>query len=430
MGNEEIFKAARPLFYVWKLFGLAPYTLNISDKRRLKTAVLIGLFYQLFIGILIIAGLIISIESKQGGYYITKSKARITSSILYWTTYSLTSILSLIFTGIYHKKIVNILKVLSTTDDVFSPLNKFYKNISKFIIIEVLIIYSVVLAIAAYHYWVWFITFKADFHIIGIFLYSCIVIAMEIQFTNITCLLYFRFKALNDQFKFKFSLTNTIEDCNSSQESKSIEDSKRNQLMNLKVMSIKIKNNVLQTSNVNFDEGGCFQDDNTDMFTLRVLRKQQHLLRDVADDFIGIYGILMISDMVSSFIGITVHLYTPLYFANNEITKMSYTELSREHVVYVNLCWFVLMFIKLICICTVCQITSAEASRTATLLRTMLLKNQVESSLTLETQIFLEQVVNRPMNFTAYGFFNIDYSFLCSFVGAVATYIIILVQFN
>jgi hypothetical protein len=76
-----------------------------------------------------------------------------------------------------------------------------------------------------------------------------------------------------------------------------------------------------------------------------------------------------------------------------------------------------------------CSATSQEANRSVTLLQKLLLLPELHPTTAAEIQFFLEQVRDRTPKFTACDFFTINYSLLGSTVGAIATYLVILVQF-
>nr|CAD7576560.1 unnamed protein product [Timema californicum] len=47
-----------------------------------------------------------------------------------------------------------------------------------------------------------------------------------------------------------------------------------------------------------------------------------------------------------------------------------------------------------------------------------------------EIELFLLQLLHRKVKFTAYDFFPLDFTLVYSFVGAVTTYLVILIQFQ
>jgi hypothetical protein len=85
-------------------------------------------------------------------------------------------------------------------------------------------------------------------------------------------------------------------------------------------------------------------------------------------------------------------------------------------------------FFQMFWIEATCSATSEEANRTVTLLHKLLLLPELHPATAAEIQLFLQQVRDRKPNFTAWGFFTLNYSLLVSTIGAIATYLVILVQ--
>ncbi|XP_045482799.1 putative gustatory receptor 28b [Harmonia axyridis] len=78
-------------------------------------------------------------------------------------------------------------------------------------------------------------------------------------------------------------------------------------------------------------------------------------------------------------------------------------------------------------ICNICEYTVREAKKSG------LLIHQIESDdfdIRDEIEMFSLQISNETIEFTAAGFFPIDYSLLFSIIGGVTTYIIILIQLD
>jgi hypothetical protein len=90
--------------------------------------------------------------------------------------------------------------------------------------------------------------------------------------------------------------------------------------------------------------------------------------------------------------------------------------------------WALLQFLQMFWIAAFCSATSEEANRTVTLLQKVLLLPEYHPATAAEIQLFLQQVNDRKPKFTAWDFFTINYGLLGSTVGAIVTYLVILVQ--
>jgi hypothetical protein len=91
--------------------------------------------------------------------------------------------------------------------------------------------------------------------------------------------------------------------------------------------------------------------------------------------------------------------------------------------------WTFLHFLLLFCITGSCNAASREADRSAVLLQKLLL-TELHPATAAEVQLFLQQVINRKVKFTAWDFFTINYTVLGSIVGAITTLLAILVLFQ
>jgi hypothetical protein len=78
----------------------------------------------------------------------------------------------------------------------------------------------------------------------------------------------------------------------------------------------------------------------------------------------------------------------------------------------------------------VCNSACFEAGRTTNLVNKFLLTRSLQSDAMAELGQFSQQLLHSKLQFTAFGFFNLDFTFLCGFVGGAATYIVILLQFQ
>jgi hypothetical protein len=87
-----------------------------------------------------------------------------------------------------------------------------------------------------------------------------------------------------------------------------------------------------------------------------------------------------------------------------------------------------MQFLQLFWLAETCNAARGEANRSVTLLQKLLLVPEFHPATAAEIQLFLHQVRDRKPKFTAWDFFTINYRLLGSIVGAVATFLVILVQ--
>jgi gustatory receptor len=77
-----------------------------------------------------------------------------------------------------------------------------------------------------------------------------------------------------------------------------------------------------------------------------------------------------------------------------------------------------------------CNSACFEAGRTTTLVNKFLLIQTLSSDVSSELEQFSQQLLHSKLQFTAFGFFSLDFTFLYGFVGGATTYIVILLQFQ
>jgi hypothetical protein len=130
-----------------------------------------------------------------------------------------------------------------------------------------------------------------------------------------------------------------------------------------------------------------------------------------ASNFISVVSCLHYVISTVSQLDTTQHNQTTLY----EVTSISFgTALSVATIMAVT---------------AACHFASSELQGSADIVHKLLLQRSIDSEASLELQQFSMHLLCNRVQFTACGFFPIDLSLLCTIIGAVATYIIILFQF-
>jgi gustatory receptor len=92
--------------------------------------------------------------------------------------------------------------------------------------------------------------------------------------------------------------------------------------------------------------------------------------------------------------------------------------------------WLFLISFKLISITAPCHSATTEAENTALLVQKLLLARHFDQDSVTELQLFSQQLLQRKMKFTAFGFLNIDYSLLFTIIGGVTTFLVVAMQFR
>jgi hypothetical protein len=131
---------------------------------------------------------------------------------------------------------------------------------------------------------------------------------------------------------------------------------------------------------------------------------------------------------VSAFIELTTNLSFSIIALNVNVFNKEEIYLKIYLKVMSPIIWAILQFLQMFWITANCSATSEEANRTVTLLQKLLLLSELHPATAAEIQLFLHQVRDRKPKFTAWDFFSINYGLLGSTVGAIVTYLVILVQ--
>jgi hypothetical protein len=127
---------------------------------------------------------------------------------------------------------------------------------------------------------------------------------------------------------------------------------------------------------------------------------------------------------VSAFIEIT----TNFSYSITDLKVQVFTNVIHYHRVVTPIICALMQFLQLFWIAASCSAACGEANRSVTLLQKLLLLPELHPATVAEIQLFLHQVSDRKPKFTAWDVFTINYSLLVSTVGAVATFLVILVQ--
>jgi hypothetical protein len=156
----------------------------------------------------------------------------------------------------------------------------------------------------------------------------------------------------------------------------------------------------------------------------RALRIIWDVLCDISSSVNFMYGLQILLCIVAAFINITSTLSYSIISINTKVSPNA--KVDRDFLLPIILA--TIEFLLLLWIAATCSAACGEANRSVTLLQKLLLQPELQPATAAEIQLFLQQVRDRTPKFTAWGVFTINYSFLGSTVGTIATYLVILVQ--
>jgi ABC-type sugar transport system permease subunit len=155
-------------------------------------------------------------------------------------------------------------------------------------------------------------------------------------------------------------------------------------------------------------------------------------VKDILSDVVSsnsTYGPQILLSLTMTFMSVTTCLYFGIGFAI-KLQEDEGGQGKHKYALILCLIWAAVGIFRTVVITSSCNAASGEADRASVLLQKLLLEPSLHPDTVTEIQLFLQQVRDRPVRFTASDFFTLGHSTLCSFTAAVATYLVILLQFH
>ena len=435
--KTDIFDSVIPIYYLSKFTGLAPLSLAyIHDKEgrarvTLKTSVPAVLYTVLLITGIVAAQCFVltfvryytipfgNIETKQ--VQISEFVLRgITSSTS--LAISLTRIRKEMDSLLYKMSVIDIL--LGTKTDILKS-NVIYMWIQVILLASILVIVYANDFVAAYS------DIINGMCAIATYFCTTIKIVTIMQFVNLVSLLKQKFQILNSylgsaanptQNRTKNNLWETLLQTPSFRN----EDNWKDDILQLEVLYQALNRRHCGNIIIQDSSSTCIQNSllHKEKLRFRALRIIWDVLCDISASVNSMYGLQILLCIVSVFIEITANLsYSIISLKVNVFTN---EELYLNVVIIII--WALMQFLQLFSITASCSAACGEANRSVTLLQKLLLLPELHPATATEIQLFLHQVRDLKPNFTAWDVFTINYNLLGSTVGAVATFLVILVQ--
>ncbi|XP_044735601.1 putative gustatory receptor 28a [Chrysoperla carnea] len=216
-------------------------------------------------------------------------------------------------------------------------------------------------------------------------------IIVVIQFVNSSLLLWQRFKWLNMK----------ADDLRNAE----IDLFKNDKYLNLGPSSI-----IESQNKIEFDK----------QYHIFIISQIHDKLCDVSKNFNGVYSVQLLISMAARFIIVTAELIKMYKIFNN---------LSDTIIVslILSLIRFLLHTSNIFMIASACSLTENEAKQTAIILHKIWDQSQ---NLKSQVKFFSLQAQHQYVKYSACGFFNLDYTIIYEMLGAVTTYLIIVIQFD
>jgi hypothetical protein len=134
------------------------------------------------------------------------------------------------------------------------------------------------------------------------------------------------------------------------------------------------------------------------------------------------YGLPILIHTFRTATGLTSGLYYIGSFFDAR-SKKNYTTILSDVV------WTIVLLGSTISLTVVCHMAASKTKDIGHKLQALLLVDNVSSKMVEQLKLFCQQILNDRIAFTAAGLFDVNLSFLCTFLASITTYIVVLIQF-
>jgi hypothetical protein len=139
------------------------------------------------------------------------------------------------------------------------------------------------------------------------------------------------------------------------------------------------------------------------------------------------YGLQLLLEIGVS----TAELISAVYFVLYIILAIQNVTVSTiSKITSLMAAWLLLTSFKLISITAPCQFATNKVENMAALVQKLLLARRFDQDTIAELQHFSQQMFQRKVKFTAFGFLHFDYSLLLTIIGGATTYLVIVMQYG
>ncbi|KAJ4448668.1 hypothetical protein ANN_00058 [Periplaneta americana] len=389
MGPGDIYAATKSLYYLSKIFGLAPfqYSSPTSDKK-------------------IRVGLLWTVTVNFAPNFII---ADILSKLLLYGTCEASLISAATINTI---NLPGIIRKFSRIDkQLFSITSADYRKIRKWLIFEIVTLTLIMVPFYCFHVNVYGIGMNLYFVLIDEVAHLVILVT-DLQFVNIVQFLKRRCKQMNSNLKqiMNYPERNHAKE-HYNNETSNAQETREKYTAFLVTKHISVLP-IHKTSHT--------------VTEIRVLRETCSDLHDTAIIINRSFGLFLLLEVTCIFISLVSTLYNLLYYMSVTME----TDGNAAAKVICHLFWIAFYLCKGAAITWTCQSAAYEVSKSAALIQRLLLDRFLANDIVSELQAFFVQLGVHTITFTACGFFTMNLSLLHGIIAATATYIIILLQFS
>jgi len=407
--SDDFFLAIRPLVYVSRVLGLAPFAYvkkTLPEGRKWEQVEISSpaLLYSFFVVVLYSCFILSSFILKKNFVFAYLAESEMVSHMLLHTA-SINSLVSLALSVSKNRNtIARVMYMIAKIDFIIlKSSSEYYKKVKISLTVQLFVIFLILGFKMTYDSIIWVPEYG-----IKVFLYSHVYIdaliewIVVIQFMNMVLLLKDRFSLLNAHLSI---LSGSSENDNSI-EGFYLSSLKRVCSINVKEFKSQLtQNDVLNFNNIH------------------------DTLLDVVLLVKSTYEVQLLFSLLSTFVGTTIWSYFGLCFLYG-YTDTGINGIIASNFAVCSMIWSFLHIAKLFFITVPCHLANNNIAHTSTVLRKLLLAFRTDPATMSELERFAHHVALSKFRFTAFGFLSLDLSLLVSMMGAVATYLVILMQFE
>jgi hypothetical protein len=403
--TKDIYSVVWPLHLMSKIFGLAPYSLGIDNESG-KSGYIINSFCRIWSVFWII--LLVALEYINTITNIIENvtlQQRILEFLFStsMSTYSIFSLLSSL--TINRDKVPQIIAKLSGIDRLLSTKKyrtQIYENTRLYIIIQITVLMSTLLALISYGTYV--IHGNFSFRNFNYFFFEALPMILNciaiLHFVNLVLL-------LRDKYKF----------LNSMLETSPVIPSNVTTLNNLHT------NCITPTENCTF----AMENFNKERREINIssIRNQLHNLRIIYNQLHEV-AFLINSTYGISLLCATLWVFVSIISGVNYILKIKNTDTGLYIIVAVL--WSIFCAALMTIMAVSCSVAVNGCNRSPVIVQKIMLRDDIDMEVTKELKKMFNQFKVMKIEFSACGLYKIDLSFLCGIFGATLSYLIIMSQ--
>jgi len=324
--------------------------------------------------------------------------------------------------------------------------NKAHKTLRGIVILELVLF--IFLLLVRHGYELWSRGGKEYLHVIIRFLVHFISTIMIVQFVTFTYVLKQRFNCVNRQLALYGDICGRVNIL----ENVEVEFTKRNfgllkplnsasvslahdmppsdspdqssTVVSVFISDTKIGHLPPASSSAEFSS----QSRNQHAANIHILRCAYAILYDIGGLVERAYGFQLLLAM--AYIFFSVVKYFHLVMISNVSSHQGNMSASHVDGILPFICAVSIHIANILWLTASCNFACREAVRTTTVVNKLLLIQTLPPDVSAELERFSQQLLHSKLQFTAFGFFSLDFTFLYGFVGGATTYIVILLQFQ